>query len=357
MMRRRSIRVQLTAAMVAIAVIATVTSMLIANLSLHDHLDSMVAHAFQQAERDAVAAELDRQHALAGVIAILFAVAVALLIGRRLSAPLSHLSMAADRLIMGELDVEVPRGGPSEVHRLANDFDRLRIGLAQEDRLRRQGFAELAHELRTPVTNIRARLEAAQDDVIPIEQGLPVISAEVERLGRLLDELSLLADLENPLKRHEVALVKLSEVVRRQGSLAEARATELDLQIETDSDPAVCVLGEKRRLEQVVCNLLSNAIAYSEPGATIKLTVVGTGRHAQLDVIDEGIGIAESDLPHVTRRFWRGYAARSRAGDGSGVGLAIVDEIVRAHHGELQLTSEPGHGTTARVLLPLAADS
>lgn len=355
---RWSIRVQLTAAMVAIAVIATATSMLIANRSLHDHLDSMAApssaQGHQQAERDAVSAELDRQHALAGGIAAMFAVAVALLLGGRLSAPLRRLSSAADRLAGGDLSVDVPQCGPSEVRKLADDLDRLRISLAQEDRLRRQGFAELAHELRTPVTNIRARLEAAQDGVIPIERGLPVMSAEVERLGRLLDELSLLADLENPTAPRELESVDLMELVRRQASLAEGRASEHGLRVLVTGDSTVRVLGEPRRLEQVVCNLLSNAIAYSDPGGTIRLEVTGAHDRAQLAVRDEGIGIAPADLPHVTRRFWRSQSARRRAGDGSGVGLAVVDEIVRSHHGELDLSSEPGHGTTVRVRLPLA---
>ncbi len=358
-MRRWSIRVQLTAAMVAIAVIATATSTLIANRSLHDHLDSMQAPATVQTqaqdEREAVAAELDRQHALAGGIAALFAVAVALLLGRRLSAPLRRLSASADRLADGDLAVEVPQAGPSEVRKLADDLDRLRISLAHEDRLRRQGFAELAHELRTPVTNIRARLEAAQDGVIPIERGLPVMCTEVERLGRLLDELSLLADLEHPTAPRELAPVDLTEIVHRQASLAEGRATEHGLRVLVDGDPTIRVLGEPRRLEQVVCNLLSNAIAYSEPGGTIRLEVADIGNRAQLEVRDEGIGIPPADLPYVTRRFWRGQTARLRSGDGSGVGLAVVDEIVRSHQGDLELSSQPGCGTMVRVLLPLAA--
>ncbi len=352
-----SIRVQLTAAMVAIAVLATATSMLIANRSLHDHLDAMVTPGGSatkaQDDREAVAARLDRQHAVAGGAAVAFAIAVALLLGQRLSAPLNRLSAAAARLASGDLQVEVPRAGPSELRRLAEDFDQLRIGLAQEDRLRRQGFAELAHELRTPVTNIRARLEAAQDGVIPIEQGLPVMCSEVERLGRLLDELSLLADLENPTSQRELASVDLSTIVHRQASIAQARLATHGLDVEIDTDASVRAVGEPHRLEQVVCNLLSNAIAYSEPGGTVTLRVGREDEHAVLAIVDEGMGITDADLPYVTRRFWRGHAARRRAGDGSGVGLAVVDEIVRSHHGELRLTSTPGSGTTVHVLLPL----
>lgn len=357
-MRRSSIRMQLTGTMVAVAVIATATSMLIANRSLHDHLDSMVtlgsATSHERADSDALASELDRQHALAGGIASIFAIGVALLLGTRLSAPLRRLSDAADRLADGDLDATVPQGGPTEVRNLADDLDRLRQNLAHEDRLRRQGFAELAHELRTPVTNIRARLEAAQDGVIPIERGLPVMASEVERIGRLLDDLSLLADLENPTATHHVEPVDLTELVRRQASLAAGRASSHGLRLHMEGRPAAWVLGEPHRLEQVVCNLLSNAIAYSEPSGTITLDVAHHGDQASLAVLDEGIGIEAADLPYVTRRFWRGRTARQLVGDGSGVGLAVVEEIVRAHHGRLQLTSRPGCGTAVHVMLPRA---
>lgn len=353
---RWSIRVQLTAAMVVIAVAATGLSMFIANFGLHDHLDSMAAGAqstTSMSDSSEVAAAIDRQHAMAGGVAVLFALSVALLLGRRLSAPLVKLSDAADRLAAGDLRVEVPRSGPAEVRKLAEDFDRLRLALAREDRLRRQGFAELAHELRTPVTNIRARLEAAQDDVIPIERGLPVMCAEVERISRLLDELSMLADLDNPTTERQCQVVDLADIVRRQASMAEARVEKRDLRLELHAEVPVRASGEPHRLEQVVCNLLSNAIAYSLPGGTVTLSVAREGDAAVITVADEGIGIESEDLPYVTRRFWRGRTARKQAGDGAGVGLAVVDEIVRTHEGELVLSSALGRGTIARVLLPI----
>jgi two-component system sensor histidine kinase BaeS len=355
---RTSIRAQLTIAMIGIAILATALSMLIANYSLHEHLTAMESHPGSvRSEPSELADELDRQHAIAGAAAALLALAAALLLARKLTSPIDRLSVATHRLASGDLTSEVPTDGPTEIRRLAADFERLRTHLLTEDRLRRVGFADLAHELRTPVTNIRARLEAADDGVIAIEDGLPVMQSEIARLSRLLDELSMLADLENPTREREQVSVDLGEIVERQVTLAQALWSSRQLTLHVDADPRTLVFGEPERLEQVVCNLLANAIAYSNPGGDVTITVSSDATRAVLEVRDEGIGIPASELGLVTRRFWRGSVARRHARDGSGVGLAIADEILRAHGGALQVQSTEGAGTTVRVELPATVDT
>src|SRR5690349_23778289 len=110
--------------------------------------------------------------------------------------------------------------------------------------------------------------------------------------------------------------------------------------------------GDLRRLEQVVENLLSNALRYTDPGGHVQLRVRGGAHGFLVEVADTGIGISAQDLPHVFDRFWRSDRSRSRATGGSGIGLAVVRELVRAHHGHVELRSELGRGTTARVVLP-----
>ncbi|MEO6867134.1 MAG: ATP-binding protein [Gaiellales bacterium] len=355
-MMRSSIRMQLTAAMVGVAILATALSMLIANYSLHEHLTAMESHPNSaQSEPGALADELDRQHAIAGIAAVLFALAAALLLARKLTAPIDRLSVAAHRLASGDLASAIAADGPTEIGRLAVDFELLRTHLLTEDRLRRVGFSDLAHELRTPVTNIRARLEAADDGVIPIVDGLPVMRAEIERLSRLLDELSLLADLENPIREREQVSVDLGEIVSRQALLAEARLASKQLELRMELRPDTRILGEPERLEQVICNLLSNAIAYSDSGGSVTLSVSQDADRAMIEVSDDGIGIPAHELGLVTRRFWRGSTARSHARGGSGVGLAIADEIVRSHGGHIRIESREGVGTSVRVELPIGA--
>lgn len=295
---------------------------------------------------------LDRLHVIAAGVSVAAALVLALLLAHGLAEPLRRLRVAAQRIERGELETRVESGGGPELSAVAHAFNRLGETLQHEEELRRASVADLAHELRTPVNGLLARIEAAQDDVLPQEENLAAMHAEAVRLTRLLDDLARLADAEQPgllLQKRPLALDELAatEAEHWRPLLAE-KGLELRLEVEP-----VRVSGDPDRLAQVLGNLLSNAERYTDRGR-VAVRVHRDGAHASLEVEDTGIGIAPDDLKHVFKRFWRGDRSRSRATGGAGIGLAIVRELVRAHDGRVDVESVPGRGTTFRVHLPLA---
>lgn len=298
---------------------------------------------------------LDRLHVLAAVVSSLAALCLALLLAETLSRPLRRIRRTASLIEAGDLSARVAPTGDPEIRAVASSLNRLAETLQEEEHIRKAGLADIGHELRTPVSALLSRIEAAQDGVFRSSKAnLAAMHSEAVRLARLLEDLSRLSDAELPgllLDRRPVDLAALSATQAR--TFDPLFATK-GLRFEADLEPVV-VQGDRDRLEQVVANLLSNALRYTERGGTVTLQLRAVEREAVLEVSDTGAGIAEDDLRHVFKRFWRGEKSRSRATGGSGIGLAIVHELVDAHGGRVEVSSSVGEGTTFRVLLPVTA--
>ncbi len=296
-----------------------------------------------------LAHSLDDLHLAAAGVAALAAIVVGLLLARSLTQPLRRIRAVAERLGRGELGARVESGSEPETDAVGRALNRLAETLQREEELRKESVADLAHELRTPVNGLLGRIEAAEDGVLTGPANLAAMHAEALRLTRLLDDLSRLADAERPGLLLEKAPLDLGEVARAVCGSFAPRLAAKGVGFET-SIQAVHVDGDPGRLEQVVSNLLANALAYTEPGGQVTVTVMGSGAAAILEVADTGAGIAAEDLPNIFTRFWR--SERSRSDGGTGIGLAIVHELVRAHDGRIEVESSFGHGTRFRVALP-----
>jgi signal transduction histidine kinase len=285
-------------------------------------------------------------------LALGLALLAAAMVAATLVRPLRRLTDTAERMSRGDLGARARVRGGAELEQLADAFNHLASTLAREDELRRAAAADIAHELRTPVAGIVSRIEAAQDGVMEDEAAnLEAMHAEALRLAGLIDDVGKLAEAERPDLVISQAPVDLADCCALRASAYEGFFAAKGIAFETDIGPAP-MHGDARRLEQVVDNLLSNALRYTDPGGRVELHVRGGVRGALIEVRDTGIGISPQDLPHVFDRFWRSDRSRSRATGGSGIGLAVVRELVRAHHGHVELQSELGEGTTARVVLP-----
>jgi signal transduction histidine kinase len=201
------------------------------------------------------------------------------------------------------------------------------------------------------VNGLLGRIEAAQDDVLPLHENLPAMHAEAMRLSRLLDDLARLADAERPGLLLEKQPLDLAEVARAAGEAFAPRFAAAAIDFAESGEP-VTVEGDAGRIEEIIANLLSNALRYSEPGGRVSLATGRVDSDAFVEVTDTGSGIAPEDLPHIFTRFWRGDRSRSRASGGTGIGLAIVHELVRAHDGRIEVESTLGLGTRMRVLIP-----
>lgn len=305
-------------------------------------------------EELALRSELARTNIIAGVVSLAVGLAVALYLAVTLSRPLRRIRAGAEAMGDGDLGVRVPESGDAEIRAVAEALNGLAETLQQEEELRKESVADLAHELRTPVMGLLARIEAAQDGVLEDEAAnLAAMHDEALRLARLLDDLSSLAEAQRPGLLLDLGVVDLAAVARAQAEAFAPRFAEKGIAFE-DVLTAAAVEGERKRLEQILANLLSNALRYTDTGGRVDLRVRQSGGLAVLDVRDTGIGIAADDVQHVFTRFWRGEKSRSRATGGAGIGLSIVRELVRAHGGVVEVQSVPGEGSLFRVKLPLA---
>lgn len=302
-------------------------------------------------------ARLDRLHMLAGGLALLLGLLVAAVFAPALARPLRRLTAAARQMESGHLDTRVtPRGAP-ELRDLGHALNRLAETLEQEERVRRDAAADVAHELRTPLAAIVSRIEAARDGVLPDEEAnLGAMHTEALRLTRLVEDLGRLAEAQQPgltLRKERIDLHQLvQERTDEYRGFMEAKGIDLEQRLERAE-----AHGDRGRVIQIVDNLLSNALRYTDPGGTVTVELRQSDGEAVLDVTDTGIGITGEDLPYVFERFWRGERSRARSTGGAGIGLAIVRELVRAHDGRIDVQSRPGEGSRFHVVLPVAPPS
>lgn len=305
------------------------------------------------AEEVSLRQALNRMHLIAGAVSAAIALAVALYLALTLSRPLRRIRAGAEGMGAGLLDTRVEESGDDEIRAVAQALNRLAETLQREEELRKESVADLAHELRTPVNSLLGRIEAAQDGVLADETAnLSAMHEEAVRLTRLLDDLSSLTEAERPGLLLTVGPVDLAALAAVQLEAFGQAFREKGVSVSGDLHETI-VAGDPRRLEQIVVNLLSNALRYTDAGGRVAMVVRRRGDHALLEVVDTGIGIPAADLPHVFTRFWRGEKSRSRATGGTGIGLAIVHELVRAHGGRVTVESEVGAGSMFRVVIPV----
>jgi two-component system phosphate regulon sensor histidine kinase PhoR len=229
--------------------------------------------------------------------------------------------------------------------------------LRRLESMRRDFVANVSHELKTPLTSIRGYvetlLEGAIDDPGNNVRFLEKVDDHVRRLTHLVTDLLTLGRIESE-QSLPVERVDLGDVVRDSLARHEASARGKDIRCQEDIEGPVEVLGDREALDQVVDNLLTNAIKYTHAGGTVTLSTRENGSMGVLEVLDTGIGIPAKDLDRIFERFYRVDKARSRALGGTGLGLAIVKHLVQAMHGEVSVESEYGAGTRFTVRVPLA---
>lgn len=310
------------------------------------------ANGFVMREDQSLASRLDRLHLLAAALALLLGVLSAPLIANALTRPLRRIAAAATRLRSGELDVRVDEGGPHEIAAVGQALNELASTLEQEEVLRREAAADVAHELRTPLAGVISRIEAAQDHVIDDEQAnLDAMRAEAQRLAELMEDLERFADAQRPGLTLDKKQVDVCELARERLAIRRADFDRQGLDVIDEFVPPVIVLADRSRLTQVIDNLLTNALRYTDTGE-VRVSVREADGKVLIAVSDTGIGLSEDEAAHVFERFWRADPSRSRGTGGTGVGLAIARELTRAHAGTIDVASEVGVGSTFTVSLP-----
>ncbi|MCC7186345.1 MAG: HAMP domain-containing protein [Acidobacteria bacterium] len=297
---------------------------------------------------------LNRRLIIAFSVIVIGAAVVTALLARRVLGPVHALRLAVDQMAAGTSTARVSVTGDDELAALGRAFNSMADALAGQEQLKRDLTNDIAHELRTPLTDLRCHIEALQDQVVDVTPDtLAMLHAEVSHLQRLVEDLGELARAEARQLPLEPESVVVAEVVHHLVKQAAPRAGALGVLIVTDAvDAAACAWVDRGRLQQVIGNLLDNALVHTPPAGTIGIGVEVRPQGVAVSVRDSGPGIPPDHLPHIFDRFYRVDASRSRTTGGVGLGLAIARQFVEASGGVIAVDSPATGGTVFTVTLP-----
>ena len=299
---------------------------------------------------------------LPGFLGPLFILAVAMggltfitsqLLTHRVVAPLSEVIVAAQNVAGGDLSARVSVQGPDDLRVLSENFNQMASVLEKDEKERQNMLADIAHELRTPLSIIRGRLEGIMDGIYPADEAHIVsLLDETYMLERLVDDLRLLALAENRQLHFDLKTFDLVALVQRAVSIFTVEAEEHHISIDIENQVDVLeVTADRQRIEQVIGNLLNNAIRYTPEGGRITIQITRSAEKAGLSISDTGPGVPEEELPHIFDRFWRADKSRTRHSGGSGLGLAIARQLIEAQGGTMEAANLPERGLKVWFLI------
>jgi two-component system OmpR family sensor kinase/two-component system sensor histidine kinase BaeS len=294
--------------------------------------------------------------AIISVLLGILTLIIGLLLMRRMINPLSEVIAAAQAVSQGDLTARVPvHAQKDDLSALSDHFNHMADELERSDTQRRNLFADIAHELRTPITILRGRLEGILDGVYPPDEAhiAPALE-ETYLLERLVEDLRLLALAEANQLRFELKPVRLSELTETTLGLFSAQAAEKNINLQLEAAPDLPeVMVDPQRFQQVIGNLIDNALRYAPEDSSINLSIKHLENIIELTVGDRGPGIPEDELAHVFNRFWRGEKSRARSTGGAGLGLSIARQLVEAQGGKITARNRSPRGFEVQITLPV----
>ena len=293
---------------------------------------------------------------LVGLVAALIAAgAVAVLLGRRILRPVEAVRAATHKMAAGDYRQDVPVPEEEELAGLAQDVNALGATLAETEQRRIRLIGEVAHEIRSPLTTIRASMEGLIDGILPAtEESFAAIADEAARLERLADDLTVLSQAEEQAIPLRLEASDLAELAARAAERLRPQYELEEVTLEVETSPPLPVRVDPDRIAQVFTNLLGNALTHTPPGGTVTIRGGIGGSTGWIDIVDTGAGIPAIELERIFDRFYRVPDPDHPAG--RGIGLTIARSIARAHGGDLTAASQgPGTGAVFRVTVPLDA--
>jgi len=299
---------------------------------------------------------LRRQHLAFAAVAlgmVLAAIVLAAGLTYWLTRRVRALVQTTNALIRGDYTARVEPRGHDELAQLAGDFNALAETLAAAQTARQHWIADIAHELRTPLSILRGEIESLQDGVRPLNQdNVASLAHETARLTRLVEDLHTLSLSDLGALTYHREPVDLADVLRDAVSAQRREAEARGLALTLDLEEGTIVFADETRLAQVFANLMQNSLRYTDPAGRISVAVKRENGRAVVEWNDSAPGVAAEDLPRLTERLYRVEGSRSRDGGGSGLGLAIARAIVEGHGGTLTATASPLGGLGIRLVFP-----
>jgi signal transduction histidine kinase len=290
-----------------------------------------------------------------GLVAIGIAVILTFLLSRRILSPVRALTKAARKFGKGDFSQRVGYDGKGEMGELSRSFNSMAENLEKNEQLRRNMVADVAHELRTPISNLRGYLEAISDGVLsPNEVTIRSLNEEAVSLTRLVSDLQELSLSDAGKMKMDIQPEDITHIIKDTAKAFQPKADAKGLLVLADPGNELPLVDiDAQRVRQVLNNLLNNAIAHTGKDGSVSITARPDGEKLYISVADTGEGIPAQDLPMIFERFYRVDKSRTRATGGTGLGLTIAKRIVEAHGGTITAASEQGKGSTFTFSLPV----
>ncbi len=289
------------------------------------------------------------------IVSLIISILLGVWLARQLTHPIQALIEAAQLIAKGNLQQEIPIRSHDEIGELTATFNQMSRDISQAHEIRKQMTADIAHDLRNPLLVISGYIESLRDEVLkPTPERFEVMHQEVQQLSQLVTDLrtlSLADSGELPLYQEPISV---AELLKHTVATYKQKAAEQNILLDIDTPHQLPLIHvDKKRILQVLSNLVSNALRYTPNGGRIRLQAQTTHSYLQIVVSDTGVGIDSEDLPKIFDRFYRADNNRAQDTGESGLGLAIAKSIIEAHEGKITVFSEKGQGTRFDILLPL----
>ena len=275
---------------------------------------------------------------------------------KHIMKPLKELQNAAEKMAVGNYETRVEVNSKDEIGQLAQTFNKMALSIQQEDEAQKKFLATVSHELRTPISYVKGYGEALENGYIDVSQRqetLALIVREANRLEKLTNDLLQLSRDANQKDAMTLYPLPLAETIREVVQITKQQAQQKAIIMHTDINEDIIINADEEKLKQILINLIENALRYSKEQTEITIRAIKEEDTAIITIQDHGIGIPKEDLPYITERFYRVNKARSRSDGGSGLGLSIVDQLIKEHKGTWHITSELGIGTLVTIQIPL----
>lgn len=277
---------------------------------------------------------------------------------RTITRPIGELNEGISRMSRGDLSARVNVRGKNEFAGLAMAFNSMSERLEQLDKSRNQFVSNASHELKTPLSTMKILIETLlyQDPVDPgmTKEFLTDVNKEIDRLNRIVSDLLTLVNIDSGGMKLNLTDLDIYDLMQEQVKRLSPLARENGIELESSARDSLEVTGDVLKLQQVIYNVIDNAIKYTPRGGEVHCTLTRSGKKAVIRIADTGVGIPQEDLPHIFDRFYRVDKARSRETGGTGLGLSIVKQIVLLHGGNITAVSTEGKGSTFTIELPLS---
>jgi two-component system, OmpR family, sensor histidine kinase BaeS len=312
---------------------------------------------FTEHEKD-FASQVNRIIYITAAIISLISVIISFLISRRLTYPLLKMNKAVNRVANGELNHNLTVKGNDEIAELTAAFNKMVNKLRHLEKIREESSSDLAHELRTPVTNIKNYLEGIEDGILkPDQKTIEEIKEEIERLIKLINHIQDLTNVEEKITHLQLKKEDLLLILKNTAGKYKIKARKDNIKYnESYPSESIYIEGDKDSLETIFNNLISNAIKYTDENGKINLELKKENRQAIFTIKNTGTGIPEEDLPFVFERFYQADKSRSNKNKGNGIGLTITKKLVQAQNGAIEVESN-NKETKFTISFPTKSDS